>query len=237
METSLKQMKLLMILEISNGMKMTSSRWSTSWRNTQRSKHNVVKKWRGNLAETTSRSHEEVLDGRTRNYNILSENTGPYSYCLCKNYFWKQSKRCSQSIHLGRYSKRNCQLYQYKCSNKLYKNWKATDSEELADAFYEFFFLLEPITKTKLDRITDLWSGSVGPPIFNRAMARDRFCQFLSSIRFDNQDQRNRQDKFAPICLIFEQIVRKFEWHINQGQMWRHCPFTMYNHLNLVNPK
>ncbi len=82
--------------------------------------------------------------------------------------------------------------------------------------------------------MTELWSGEEGRPIFNKAMPRNRFTQLMSCERFDVRDQRNTNDKFAPLRDIFGKIVNNFhlsykvtvdEQLVNfRGR----CPFKMY---------
>ena len=87
-------------------------------------------------------------------------------------------------------------------------------------------------------RVTELWSGEEGRPIFNKAMPRNRFTQLMSCERFDVCDQRNTNDKFAPLRDIFGKIVNNFRLSYKAGaevtvdeqlvNFRGRCPFKMY---------
>ena len=59
-------------------------------------------------------------------------------------------------------------------------------------------------------RVADLWNTEHGRDTYASTMPCNRFTQLLSAIRFDVRGNRNENDKFAPICSVFEQIATKF---------------------------
>ena len=83
-------------------------------------------------------------------------------------------------------------------------------------------------------RVADLWNSEHGRAIYASTMPRNRFTQLLSAIRFDVREN----DKFAPICGVFEHIVTKFRSSYKAGEAVtvdeqlvttrRRCPFKVY---------
>ena len=95
------------------------------------------------------------------------------------------------------------------------QNWTATDMNEMRCFFG--LLLLIGVYKGKNSSIAELWSKHDGRPIFNSAMPRDRFYLLLRCIRFDVRENRNVNDKFAPMRHIFERVVTKFRGSYQAG--------------------
>ena len=58
--------------------------------------------------------------------------------------------------------------------------------------------------------IHSLWSGEFGLNFIKKRMTRDRFCEILRFLRFDNcasRRQRVINDKFAHVREIFEEFT------------------------------
>lgn len=90
---------------------------------------------------------------------------------------------------------------------RLYQNWKEIDDNELR--VFIGLLLLAGVYNSKNTPVEELWSSEDGRPIFNSSMSRDRFIQIRRSLRFDNRDTRNRNDKLAPIRQLFEMFITK----------------------------
>uniref|UniRef100_T1IY01 PiggyBac transposable element-derived protein domain-containing protein n=1 Tax=Strigamia maritima TaxID=126957 RepID=T1IY01_STRMM len=92
--------------------------------------------------------------------------------------------------------------------------WKSTDEIELR-AFFGLL-LLAGVERHKKTSIKQLWTQSAvfGRPIFPATMARNRFCDLLKYLRFDDAFDRHEKkkqnisvSKLAPIQDVFDNFV------------------------------
>jgi hypothetical protein len=67
------------------------------------------------------------------------------------------------------------------------------------------------VFRSQHESLRSLWSpGISGRPIFKAAFSRNRFEQILSFLRFDNHDnrpERQKADKFAPFCEMWNFVI------------------------------
>ncbi|KAF4514013.1 UNVERIFIED_CONTAM: hypothetical protein B566_EDAN018641, partial [Ephemera danica] len=86
--------------------------------------------------------------------------------------------------------------------------WKDCDEVEIK-AFIGLVLLAGVLRQSK-HSLTELWSATVGPPIFRATMSLHRFKQLSRFLRFDDKDLRPADDKFAPIREVWETVNSLF---------------------------
>lgn len=171
--------------------------------------------------------------GRARTHNIIRNQSGPTNHA---RRYCGTSPEEAFKLFISPSLVQNIVECTNKEAGEHTHSWKETNVEEL----YNFFglLLLAGALHENKTRVADLWSAAEGRPIFNDAMARNRFTELLRYLRFDCRSERNSQDKFAPLRQIFEEIVTKFRANFSSGSELTvdeqlvsfrgRCPFKMF---------
>jgi hypothetical protein len=118
-------------------------------------------------------------------------------------------------------------------------SWVDTTLEEITKLVGAF--LLAGVYLSKNESITQLWNNENGRPIFQKIMPRNRFCELMSILRFDDKitrEERRKNDKLAAFREIWEMFVGKCKAHYipnehvtvdEQLVTFRgRCPFKIY---------
>lgn len=99
-------------------------------------------------------------------------------------------------------------LYGSKLAEKAESTWDPITDTELQA--YLGLMIIAGVSKSNSVRLSDLWNPERGPPIFSATMSQKRFEKISIVLRFDDKDSRDKNDRFAPIRVLWDEWANTF---------------------------